>query len=123
MKALTYHGARDVRVQTVSDPEIHASDDILVKVTATAISGSDLHVYRGRVPGMKPGDILGREFMGIVQETGSEVTRLAPGDRVIVPSIIACGHCRFCDEQLFAACDGTGEIGRASCRERVCQYV
>lgn len=107
MKALTYQGVKNVGVETVDDPEIHASDDIIVKVTATAIDGADLLAYRGRIPGLKPGDVLGREFMGIVEETGSGVTQLAPGDRVVVPFVIACGHCRFCDRQLFAACDAT----------------
>lgn len=107
MKALTYQGSRDVRIDTVDDPRIHAPDDIIVKVTTAAISGSDLQAYRGHVPGMKPGDILGREFMGIVQEIGADVAHLAVGDRVIAPFVIACGHCRFCERQLFAACDAT----------------
>lgn len=107
MKALTYQGAHDVRVETVSDPKIEAAEDILLRVTATAICGSDLHLYRGKVPGMKDGDILGHEFMGIVEEVGSGVTELHAGDRVVVPFTISCGKCFFCERELFAACENT----------------
>jgi len=93
MKALTYQGAKDVRVETVADPRIEAADDILLRVTATAICGSDLHLYRGKMPGMKDGDVLGHEFMGVVEETGPEVTRVKAGDRVVIPFVIACGEC------------------------------
>lgn len=107
MKALTYQGAHDVRVETVPDPVLQAPDDILLRVTATAICGSDLHLYRGKVPGMKEGDILGHEFMGIVEETSAGVTRLQRGDRVVVPFTIACGDCFFCERDLYAACETT----------------
>jgi len=107
MKALTYHGSKDVRVETVPDPMIMASDDIILRVTATAICGSDLHLYRGKVPGMKSGDIMGHEFMGIVEETGSRVTNIQRGDRVVVPFTISCGHCFFCEADLYAACENT----------------
>ncbi|HLO63196.1 MAG TPA: zinc-dependent alcohol dehydrogenase [Azonexus sp.] len=107
MKALTYHGSRDVRVDNVPDPVIQADDDIVLRVTSTAICGSDLHLYRGKIPQVKSGDILGHEFMGIVEETGPAVTRVARGDRVVVPFIIACGDCFFCHEQLHAACETT----------------
>jgi threonine dehydrogenase-like Zn-dependent dehydrogenase len=107
MRALTYHGSYDVRVDTVPDPILQEPDDILLKVTATAICGSDLHLYRGKMPGLKDGDILGHEFMGTVVETGSQVTRLQKGDRVVVPFIIACGQCFFCERQLFSACETT----------------
>ena len=107
MQALTYHGTRDVRVDNVPDPIIQDAQDILLKVTATAICGSDLHLYRGKVPGMKEGDILGHEFMGIVEEVGSAVTRVRPGDRVVIPFVIACGSCFFCDRTLFSACETT----------------
>ncbi|HEY9281040.1 MAG TPA: zinc-dependent alcohol dehydrogenase [Eoetvoesiella sp.] len=114
MKALTYHGTKDVRVETVADPKIHAADDLLLRVTATAICGSDLHIYRGKIPAMKQGDIIGHEFMGIVEETGTDVRAVEPGDRVIVPFVIACGRCYFCSMKLFAACEttntGTGAI-------------
>ena len=109
MRALTYHGTRDVRVETVADPILQHPQDILLRVTATAICGSDLHLYRGKVPGLKDGDILGHEFMGIVEETGPGVTRLRRGDRVVVPFVIACGACYFCERQLFAACETTND--------------
>ena len=107
MKALTYHGARDVRVETMPDPGLEADDDILIRVTATAICGSDLHLYRGKVPGMEKGDVLGHEFMGIVEDTGPAVINVARGDRVVVPFTISCGHCFFCERALFAACENT----------------
>lgn len=107
MKALTYQGAKDVRVENVPDPVLLAQDDVLLRVTATAICGSDLHIYRGKIPGMKDGDILGHEFMGIVEEVGLAVTALRPGDRVVVPFVIACGSCFYCDKTLFAACENT----------------
>jgi threonine dehydrogenase-like Zn-dependent dehydrogenase len=107
MKALTYHGSNDVRVETVSDPVLVNDDDILLRVTATAICGSDLHIYRGKIPDMKTGDILGHEFMGIVEDTGRGVTRLKRGDRVVVPFTISCGSCFFCSRSLFAACEET----------------
>ncbi len=107
MRALTYHGAQDVRVETVPDPGLQASDDIILRVTATAICGSDLHLYRGKVPGLKDGDILGHEFMGIVEETGPDVRHVKRGDRVVIPFVIACGECFFCSRDLFAACETT----------------
>ncbi|WND80459.1 zinc-dependent alcohol dehydrogenase [Lysobacter capsici] len=107
MKALTFHGSHDVRVDSHPDPKLQADDDILLRVTATAICGSDLHLYRGKVPGMEAGDILGHEFMGIVEEVGPAVTRLRKGDRVVVPFTIACGDCFFCERDLYAACETT----------------
>ena len=82
MRAMTYQGAHKVQVDTVPDPIIEQPDDIILRVTATAICGSDLHLYRGKVPGMKTGDIMGHEFMGIVEETGSAVTKLKRGESV-----------------------------------------
>ena len=107
MKALTYQGARDVRVENVADPVLVNDDDIILQVTATAICGSDLHIYRGKIPGMKDGDILGHEFMGVVADTGSAVTNLKRGDRVVIPFVIACGECFYCNKTLFAACETT----------------
>lgn len=109
MRALTYQGSKDVRVATVPDPVLQHPQDIILRITATAICGSDLHLYRGKVPGMKEGDILGHEFMGVVEETGSEVTRVQRGDRVVVPFVIACGACFFCERSLFAACETTND--------------
>lgn len=107
MRALTYQGAKDVRVETVPDPVLTANDDLLLRVTATAICGSDLHIYRGKIPGMQGGDVLGHEFMGIVEEVGSGVTDLRRGDRVVIPFVIACGSCFYCNKTLFAACETT----------------
>jgi threonine dehydrogenase-like Zn-dependent dehydrogenase len=107
MKALTYHGAKDVRVETVPDPVLQEPDDIVLRVTATAICGSDLHIFRGKIPSMETGDVLGHEFMGVVEETGPAVTRVRRGDRVVVPFTIACGSCFFCSRTLFAACERT----------------
>ena len=107
MRALVYHSAHEVKVDTVPDPVLQQPDDIILKITATAICGSDLHLYRGKVPGMKSGDILGHEFMGVVAETGPAVTSLAPGDRVVVPFVIACGDCFFCHQRLYSACETT----------------
>lgn len=107
MRALVYHSAHEVKVDTVPDPILQEPDDIILQITATAICGSDLHLYRGKVPGMKSGDILGHEFMGVVAETGPAVTKLAPGDRVVVPFVIACGDCFFCHQRLYSACETT----------------
>lgn len=107
MRALTYHGSYDVRVETVSDPILQEPDDVILKISATAICGSDLHLYRGKIPELKDGDILGHEFMGIVVDSGSDVAQLKKGDKVVVPFVIACGHCFFCEKQLFAACETT----------------
>jgi threonine dehydrogenase-like Zn-dependent dehydrogenase len=107
MKALTYHGSKDVRVETVADPKIVDADVIILRVTATAICGSDLHIYRGKIPMMETGDILGHEFMGIVEDAGSAVVNVKRGDRVVVPFTISCGDCFFCRRTLFAACETT----------------
>ena len=107
MRALTYHGAHDVRVDTVPDPTIQDADDIVLRVTATAICGSDLHLYRGKIPTVEQGDIFGHEFMGVVEETGPAVTAVQKGDRVVIPFVIACGSCFFCNQDLYAACETT----------------
>ncbi|WP_036250515.1 zinc-dependent alcohol dehydrogenase [Methylobacter sp. BBA5.1] len=105
MKALCWHGKYDVRVDTVPDPIIVDPTDAIVKITATAICGSDLHLYDGYIPTMESGDILGHEPMGEVVEVGSEVTSLKTGDRVVVPFTISCGHCFFCEKTLYSCCD------------------
>ncbi|SFH42412.1 Threonine dehydrogenase [Palleronia marisminoris] len=106
MRALTWHGKHDVRVDTVPDPEIVNPRDAILEVTSTAICGSDLHLYDGVIPGMTSGDILGHEFMGRVVETGPKST-LKKGQRVVVPFTISCGACFFCQKQLYSACDNT----------------
>ena len=107
MRAVCWHGARDVRVDTVPDPEIVNPHDAIVRVTSTAICGSDLHLYNGVIPTMRPGDILGHEFMGEVVETGPSSRTVKVGDRVVIPFTIACGLCFFCREQLTSLCDNT----------------
>jgi threonine dehydrogenase-like Zn-dependent dehydrogenase len=107
MKAVLWEGKEDVRVATVPDPVIVNTQDAIVKVTATAICGSDLHLYNGFIPTMQKGDVLGHEFMGEVVEVGSKVTRLQVGDRVVVPFTIACGRCYFCQQQLWSLCDNS----------------
>lgn len=107
MQALTYHGKKDVRVETVPDPILAADDDLILRVTATAICGSDLHLYHGKIPDLHTGDVLGHEFMGIVEEVGSGVTQVKRGDRVVIPFVIACGACFHCQLSEYAACETT----------------
>ena len=107
MQALTYQGSHKVQVETLPDPSLEAADDIILRVTATAICGSDLHIYRGKIPGMEDGDILGHEFMGIVEDVGPGVTRVKRGDRVVIPFVIACGQCFHCMLDEYAACETT----------------
>jgi threonine dehydrogenase-like Zn-dependent dehydrogenase len=107
MRALCWHGKGDVRVDTVPDPKIQHPRDAVIKITACAICGSDLHLLDGYQPTMESGDILGHENMGEVVELGSEVTNLKIGDRVVVPFTISCGQCWFCQKGLFSCCDRT----------------
>jgi threonine dehydrogenase-like Zn-dependent dehydrogenase len=107
MKALTWHGKRDVRVEDVPDPQLEQPTDAIVRVTSTAICGSDLHLYEVLGPFLSPGDILGHESMGVVEEVGPDVHHIAPGDRVVVPFNISCGSCWMCERGLFAQCETT----------------
>lgn len=107
MRALTWHDRRDVRVDTVPDPTIEHPTDAIIEVTSSGLCGSDLHLYEVLGPFLEPGDILGHEPMGIVREVGSEVTHIAPGDRVVVPFNISCGHCLMCDDGLQTQCETT----------------
>jgi len=107
MKALCWFGRNDVRVETVPDPTILNPRDAIVRITSTAICGSDLHLYDGYIPSMEKGDILGHEFMGEVVELGSEVRNLAVGDRVVVPFTISCGGCDYCQRGLYSLCDNS----------------
>lgn len=122
MRALTWHGKKDVRVDTVPDPEIVNPRDAIIKITATAICGSDLHLYDGYIPTMQSGDILGHEFMGEVVEVGSGNTNLKKGDRVVVPFVIACGHCFFCEKQQYSACDNSNPAEKADMSETLYGY-
>ena len=111
MKAVCWHGANDVRVDTVPDPKILNPRDAIIKITSTAICGSDLHIYDGYIPSMESGDILGHEFMGEVVELGSAVKNVQVGDRVVVPFTIACGNCFFCQRDLWSLCDNSNPNG------------
>ena len=105
MRALCWHGKEDIRVDTVPDPQIQDPRDIIVKISSTAICGSDLHIYGGFVPSMEEGDIVGHEPMGEVVEAGGDVKTLRRGDRVVVPFTVSCGTCFFCRKQMFSLCD------------------
>jgi threonine dehydrogenase-like Zn-dependent dehydrogenase len=107
MKAVTWHGRRDVRVDTVPDPAISQPTDAIVRITSSGICGSDLHLYEVLAPFMNPGDVLGHEPMGIVEEVGSEVSSVSAGDRVVIPFQISCGHCYMCDQELYTQCETT----------------
>jgi threonine dehydrogenase-like Zn-dependent dehydrogenase len=107
MRALTWQGNEHVEVTDVPDPVIQQPNDIIIRVTSTAICGSDLHLYGVLGPFLKPGDVLGHEPMGIVEETGQDITNLRPGDRVVVPFNISCGHCWMCQRGLYAQCETT----------------
>lgn len=107
MRALSWHGVHDVRVDTVPDPKIEQPTDAIIRVTSSGICGSDLHLYEVLGAFIDPGDILGHEPMGIVEEVGPEVTDLQPGDRVVVPFNVSCGHCFMCDSGLMSQCETT----------------
>ena len=107
MKAVTWHAKRDVRVEEVADPIIKEPTDAIIKVTSSGICGSDLHLYEVLGPFLSPGDILGHEPMGIVEEVGADVTNIVPGDRVVIPFNISCGHCFMCDHGLQSQCETT----------------
>ncbi|WP_431913712.1 zinc-dependent alcohol dehydrogenase [Nonomuraea jabiensis] len=107
MKAVTWHGKRDIRVEEVPDPAIKEPNDAVIRITSTGICGSDLHLYEVLGPFMAEGDILGHEPMGVVEEVGSAIDNIRPGDRVVIPFNIACGHCHMCDLQLYAQCETT----------------
>jgi threonine dehydrogenase-like Zn-dependent dehydrogenase len=107
MRAVTWHGKRDVRVDTVADPKIEKPTDAIIEITSTNICGSDLHLYEVLGAFMNEGDVLGHEPMGIVADVGDQVTNLKPGDRVVIPFQIACGSCYMCDRQLYTQCETT----------------
>ena len=117
MRALCWHGKGDVRVDTVADPEIKHPRDAIIKVTACAICGSDLHLLDGYQPTMEAGDILGHEFMGEVVEIGRGNTSLQVGQKVVVPFVIACGSCFHCGKQQFSACDNSNPVEKQEASE------
>ena len=111
MRAVVWHGKEDVRVDNVPDPMIQEPTDAIIRITSTAICGSDLHLYSKLYPVMREGDIIGHEPMGVVEEVGSNVEHISPGDRVVIPFNISCGHCYFCDEELYSQCENTRDRG------------
>ncbi|MDP4193956.1 MAG: zinc-dependent alcohol dehydrogenase [Bacteroidota bacterium] len=112
MKAIVFHGIGDIRLDEVKEPKIKEAQDAIVKITSSAICGTDLHMVRGSMPGMKPGTIMGHEGIGIVEEVGKEVRNLKPGDRVVIPSTIACGYCSYCRAGYFSQCDNANPAGK-----------
>lgn len=114
MKALTYHGFHDVRVEEVKQPDLKKPTDALIRVTRTAICGSDLHLIHNLIPGLPKGSILGHETMGIVEAVGQAVNNVRPGDRVVVAFPVACGQCFYCNQQQYALCDDANPEGEAT---------
>lgn len=110
MRAVTYQGMNKVKVKETEDPKIQKEDDVLIRITTTAICGSDLHIFNGEIPNMPKDYVIGHEPIGIVEETGPGVTRVKKGDRVIVPFTVACGTCWYCKHQLESQCDNSNEF-------------
>jgi threonine dehydrogenase-like Zn-dependent dehydrogenase len=111
MKAVVFHGIGDIRLDSVKEPKLNESTDAIVRLTSSAICGTDLHMVRGTMPGMKPGTILGHEGVGVVEDTGRGVRNLRPGDRVVIPSTIACGNCSYCRDGYYSQCDNANPNG------------
>src|ERR1044072_798987 len=107
MKALCWHGKKDVKIDTVPEPQVINAQDAIIRVTATAICGSDLHLFNGMMPSMEHGDVLGHEFMGEVIEITKDNKKLKLGDKVVVPFHISCGKCLYCKKKLFSLCDAS----------------
>lgn len=112
MKAVVFHDVGDIRLDDVPEPKIEQDTDAIVRLTSSAICGTDLHMVRGTMKGMVPGTILGHEGVGIVEEIGSQVRNLVPGDRVVIPSTIACGYCSYCRAGYYAQCDNANPNGK-----------
>src|SRR5256885_2200715 len=114
MKAIVFHGVGDIRLDTVKEPKIKEDTDAIVRLTASAICGTDLHLVRGTLPGVKPGTILGHEGVGVIEELGKDVRSFKLGDRVVIPSTIGCGYCSYCRAGYYAQCDNANPNGRDS---------
>src|ERR1043165_8521318 len=112
MKAVVFHGVGDIRLDTVPEPKLKEPNDAIVRLTASAICGTDLHMIRGTMAGMKPGTILGHEGVGIVEDVGKGVRNFRKGDRVVIGSTIACGYCSYCRAGYFAQCDNANPNGK-----------
>jgi threonine dehydrogenase-like Zn-dependent dehydrogenase len=111
MKAVVFHGIGDIRLDDVAEPKIKDPADAIVRLTLSAICGTDLHMIRGTMPGMRPGTVLGHEGVGVVEEVGAKVRNFRPGDRVVIPSTVACGHCSYCRAGYYAQCDNANPNG------------
>ena len=111
MKAVVFHDVGDIRLDDVEDPKIQEPTDAIIRLTSSAICGTDLHMVRGTLPGMMPGTILGHEGVGVVEEVGSQTRNLQVGDRVVVGSTIGCGYCMFCRGGFYAQCDNANPNG------------
>src|SRR6195952_3876233 len=111
MKAVVWHGEGDIRLDDVPDKTIEQSTDAVIRITASAICGTDLHMVRGTMPGMKPGTIMGHEAVGVVEEIGAATTTIRRGDRVVVPSTVCCGHCSYCQAGYTSQCDNANPNG------------
>src|SRR6187399_318311 len=105
MKAVVFYGIGDIRLEDVTEPKVEHPQDAIVRLTASAICGTDLHFVRGTIPGMKPGTILGHEGVGVIEEVGRQVRNFQPGDRVVIPSTIACGNCLYCRSGYYSQCN------------------
>src|ERR1700740_3679882 len=114
MKAVVFHGIGDIRLENMPDPKIESPTDAILKLTASAICGTDLHMVRGSLGGMKPGTILGHEGVGRIDALGKNVRNLNVGDRVVIPSTIACGYCAYCRDGIYAQCDNANPNGASS---------
>jgi len=112
MKAVVFRGVGDIRMEEVAEPKIKDATDAVIRITSSAICGTDLHLIRGTMPGMKPGTVIGHEAVGVVEQIGKDVRNLKEGDRVIVPSTIACGYCSYCRAGYFAQCDNSNPLGK-----------
>lgn len=112
MKAVVFHGVGDIRLENVKEPKIRHEQDAILRITASAICGTDLHMVRGTMPGMKPGTILGHEAVGVIEAVGRGIRNLSPGDRVVVSSTIACGNCSYCRASYYSQCDHANPLGR-----------
>lgn len=112
MKAVVFHDVGDIRLENVPEPKIEQPQDAIVRITMSAICGTDLHIVRGTMTGMVPGTILGHEGVGVVEEVGPEVHNLKKGDRVVIPSTIACGYCAYCRDGCYSQCDVANPNGR-----------
>src|SRR3954466_7692259 len=111
MKAVVFRGIGDIRLENVREPKLEEPTDAIVRITASAICGTDLHFVRGTIPDMKSGTVLGHEGVGVVEAVGKQVRNLKPGDRVVIPSTIACGYCSYCRSGYYAQCDNANPNG------------